>query len=1050
MHVALNAFEGLTWESRARVLLAAAQVSLPADTGAFLQQIRAALEALDPRRLESPDEIAGLLKSQKLFSGDLEPVHLDQMRLHSVAYLAPSRVALVGSYALGTAVALPEPPLVDVAFEVPRKFLLEKDYLDGRYHVRRLVYLAEVVRQLRDRVPDLEATWVPSNSFTRSENPLLHAALQKPVVVLSSPKVSGRIRLLPALTPDKFPKLMQRPELYCFRAFQDLPQENERIALNTHYVNSIRSDWSIWADFDLLVATTKRYAIVSDCVRLLKLWSANRQLTLIEPVEAARRLVSGHELALQTAQLVEQGEYPAHAASLSRLVLAVFRAIRARLPVEPSIVRVEVEAALRSFASRLRELDQVGGIYYTLAGCCMEPLAYFDSILQVTQRRSAKRNPRDATLDTLRGEWLQRVFRTLRRALGDRVAYLGVLPRRQHANTNFVQVGIKWQPQNMLRTIDRDPDEQFWGSGRLEWRRFRSGEILHCLVWAESSIERFQIPQRIVDAALKKEPDAQAKGNTLWLLEERHTPGLWTREHLDLRRWRYVKDPRSLALYQTRCVLLGKMYQALCQLLMDADGAIGISKVLPLRVQAVHVAVNDGEWLRHTAVEWPELQENLQGRWASRYRLTAHVELESTHLWPDATESADAAQAVRVAFTIALYRALKRGLRKHAERLPVPVRFIQATRHGDLLLLLGCFPIRLRVCSAAEAVSMSAAFRLHAQLSSISSRFPAFGPTARLAKRFLAAHGLVDLAGIDGLSPAAVELLLSRLFTDPLPWGDCPATAWGGLVRFLHLIAKTETALTEPLVIPILNLSEDEPPWYPETGGLESSVASKHCWLRLCTASDPCGTLLTKQVAAEVVRRMRLVCRAALQHLGDALHQDGGLEPDHLGVIFRPPPLASFCDLVLELEHALVPEQVIVDSGLGVADREVHAPDELRQRFGIADATTEQWLVGFDPIGMYLRWLREMFGDLWVFLYDAYGGRWIGGIWRSAASQPALSLDVSRTSYRRVVKSGARIPADTRLEWNLPEILHDMHAVGAGLVREIRLCGQLTGACSGY
>ena len=60
------------------------------------------------------------------------------------AFGPPERVALVGSVLLRTCVAppgSPERPRADVAVALPRTALLEKDYLDYRYHAKRALYL---------------------------------------------------------------------------------------------------------------------------------------------------------------------------------------------------------------------------------------------------------------------------------------------------------------------------------------------------------------------------------------------------------------------------------------------------------------------------------------------------------------------------------------------------------------------------------------------------------------------------------------------------------------------------------------------------------------------------------------------------------------------------------------------------------------------------------------------------------------------------------------------------------------------------------------------
>ncbi|KAF6005386.1 Nucleolar protein 6 [Cyanidiococcus yangmingshanensis] len=407
--------------------------------------------------------------------------------------------------------------------------------------------------------------------------------------------------------------------------------------------------------------------------------------------------------------------------------------------------------------------------------------------------------------------------------------------------------------------------------------------------------------------------------------------------------------------------------------------------------------------------------------------------MESTHLWPDKVQFPDAAHAVRVAFAIALYRAMERVIQNNPDRLPLPVRFMRVSRRGELHLLFGAFPVCLQIRSAAEVAAELANIRLHAQLASIASRFPAFGSTARLVKRFLAVHSLLDPDGIDGLPPVAVEVLVSRLFTEPLPMANHPATAWGGLVRFLHLIAKHDAAASEALVIVAPELEQEESPWYPETAQDETQMRSMPPRLCLCTSSDPSGTFLTQQVAGEIVHRLRLVSRAALQHLEREIQQGACLELEQLGAVFRSAPLETFCDLVIELEPEAVPAKQPHTETVSTDEAQDTAPKSAR--FVDVDRDGKnRLLVGVDPVAAYVKWLREMFGSVMVFVRDIYGSCSIGGIWRRHANHE-MRFDGNQLSYRRTFAHKASKTANL-LEWNVPEMLQDMRRIGCGLVRE--------------
>ena len=123
----------------------------------------------------------------------------------------PARVDLVGSYLLRTAA---RPALnLDLALEIPGACLLSKDYLDGRYDDKRLLYLSHLA----------DALSAQTQSGSASSPPLLaaepaleylphHASAKTPVLSLTLTAVPGwRIRLIPTLAADSFPPAKLAP-----------------------------------------------------------------------------------------------------------------------------------------------------------------------------------------------------------------------------------------------------------------------------------------------------------------------------------------------------------------------------------------------------------------------------------------------------------------------------------------------------------------------------------------------------------------------------------------------------------------------------------------------------------------------------------------------------------------------------------------------------------------------------------------------------------------------------------------------------------------------
>lgn len=158
-----------------------------------------------------------------------------------------------------------------------------------------------------------------------------------------------------------------------------------------------------------------------------------------------------------------------------------------------------------------------------------------------------------------------------------------------------------------------------------------------------------------------------------------------------------------------------------------------------------------------------------------------------------------------------------------------------------------------------------------------------------------------------------------------------------------------------------------------------------------------------------------------------------------------------------------------------------HCPAEVVRERG-AKRLRRELLVGFDPVPLFVALLERYFGHLAALFYDGCGGRAIGIRWRhifvvcmacsccatclmtacqsvdahdtSGASDvvavqlcrwhPALrsagrrpSVDFQLADARQ---NGMRAQPSTALE--LPAVLSQMYALGAGLVQDVLLCGS--------
>ena len=159
----------------------------------------------------------------------------------ALKFFPPNRIHIVGSAAAGG--CLKTSPgvgctVVDVAVEVPKEFFLEKDYLDHRYHVKRMAYLKVLQQHLE------KAEWVASSVYSTH-----HADVRKPCLLVKAKKPGDVcLRVLLTIPVHAFPPARLHHEKANLRSLEI--QDDERLP-SPHYRSEerrvgkeCRSRWS--------------------------------------------------------------------------------------------------------------------------------------------------------------------------------------------------------------------------------------------------------------------------------------------------------------------------------------------------------------------------------------------------------------------------------------------------------------------------------------------------------------------------------------------------------------------------------------------------------------------------------------------------------------------------------------------------------------------------------------------------------------------------------------------------------------------------------------
>jgi hypothetical protein len=100
----------------------------------------------------------------------------DKNAAYKLAYAKPSKINVVGSYAIKTMIKSDSALSVDIVVVMPPSIFQEKDFLNYRYFYKRAYYLACIAAGLQSTAPD-EFTWTFEYLNGNSLHPILVAKL---------------------------------------------------------------------------------------------------------------------------------------------------------------------------------------------------------------------------------------------------------------------------------------------------------------------------------------------------------------------------------------------------------------------------------------------------------------------------------------------------------------------------------------------------------------------------------------------------------------------------------------------------------------------------------------------------------------------------------------------------------------------------------------------------------------------------------------------------------------------------------------------------------
>jgi U3 small nucleolar RNA-associated protein 22 len=532
---------------------------------------------------------------------------------------------------------------------------------------------------------------------------------------------------------------------------------------------------------------------------------------------------------------------------------------------------------------------------------------------------------------------------------------------------------------------------KFWGP-KAELRRFKDGSILESLVWSNRETAESIIRQIISHIFSHHFGEGCAQSLT------------------------YVGD-QDMQLLTTglKGVSTGiSLFQPMMAAFQTLENDIRSLEELPLQLR--HVLGSDPQLL-YGSVDVP-LMPN---RTPMSTPADVVIQFEGSARWPD---DLDAIQRTKVAFLLKLAELIEQSVPDSIIRLGLENENSPLLNQSFLELIYSSgAAFRLRIYHDREATLLERRMKLkglssqdkietasalathrrvfvrqpaHTQaMQNLATRFPALSPTIRMVKRWISSHLLSPY-----FSPALIELIVARTFTNPYPW-PIPSSATTGFLRTLTFLSRWDWR------------SE---PWIVDLGAGDMK-------------SDDVATITTR---FEAWRKIDPALNRVVMFAASNIDADGTTWTDHAWppkvIAARLSDLGDY-DIIIRL-----------NSKFTHANRATKVKDKgfknLQLQFGSHSSNDSK--VGYNPQKTFLQELELVFGQALLFFHDGCGGDIIAGLWNPQTEKRPWKLKVgySTKPFTEAASEEVAVVA------NRKAVLNEIARLGGDLVLKIEAKGK--------
>ncbi|KAM9331048.1 nucleolar protein 6 [Gastrophryne carolinensis] len=984
----------------------------------------------------------------------------------------PASVKVVGSYLLGTCI---KPEInVDLAVTMPREILQEKDNLNQRYLRKRALYLAHMAHHFSK-----------SKLFGSVKFAYMNSNHLKPVLILrpqgkDESVVSVRIHI--CLPPGYFKCSRFLPNKNNVRSAwymeeQSNPEEDNAEPPTPHYNNAVLCDLALEQHFNHLSSCVSDFPGMKDAISIFKVWLRQRQLdkgygcfsgflaSMLMAYLLSRnrinRAMNGHQVLRNTLQFLATTDLTTNGITMCRSTetslpsLSDFHQAFEVVFVDPlgvvnlcaDMTAIKYRQVQFEAKESLKHLDDTTTNGFLLLLMVPKPfISTFDHVFHIShleklQGTCQKMKLRNELMDR-GGDYIATslpfLLSVLKRGLDQRLVLLShTLPQRpeweiteapaQHRDVGTLSVGLLLTPDFYTSVLEKGPAADspealdfrtFWGT-KSELRRFQDASICEAVVWPANTVrEKRRIPELVVKHLLHLHADLPESsicytGNVLDCVltrgkesgtgEEQMMSVIQSYDDLSRKIWNLEDLPLTVTSVQGTHPAL-RYTDVFPPLVVKPDWSF--YKTVSARIKSL-----------------VPLEDKPSPAYVSPVKVICHM--EGSGKWP---QDKDAIKRVKAAFQIRLAELLKE---KHDLLCQAAATYTDVYKDGYVFRLQVAYHrepqfiketvtpegwLKYRDTEESLQLELDTVHLPHltSTLHGLHQQLPALGGASRLAKRWISAQLLAH-----SISDECVDLLVCHLFLHPAPF-TAPSSPQVGFLRFLRLMATFDWK-NSPLIVNLNgDLSDDD------VKEIQDDFAASRNQLPVMFIATPrdrkTSAWTKKQPTAQMLQRLIVLATESLHMLEKQLTEAS--ENTDLKVVFRPP--LDLYDVLIHLDPKHIPrhrdavDQAAKSFVRGLLNKDLNLSCS---RFPVVD---------FDPVQLYLKELRDSYGEFALFFYDKYGGDVIGVLWNPSSFTPQ-GFKTSNINGRMIDPKSNNL----LLIPNVEAIIEDFRILGDGLVKSI-------------